>query len=113
MAQQERKKLTLAELLRLAELPYNNSGSLRFTGEDAADDDEGKTRPALCGVVVAEAACDQSEEPLCVADVAARAQRLLFGRRTELAMCLPCSGIQALVPLPPPFRRASVNVVRV
>jgi hypothetical protein len=36
---------------------------------------------------------------LSLADMAARAQQLLFGRPVLLAMGLPCSGLKAFVPL--------------
>jgi hypothetical protein len=55
---------------------------------------------SLCGVVLAEATCERSDDQLALslADMAARAQQLLFGRPVLLAMGLPCSGLKAFVP---------------
>ncbi|ELR11496.1 uncharacterized protein ACA1_256240 [Acanthamoeba castellanii str. Neff] len=52
---------------------------------------------SLCGVVLAEATCERSDDQLALslADMAARAQQLLFGRPVLLAMGLPCSGLRA------------------
>jgi hypothetical protein len=79
---------------------YSTGGNPKFRGPGRRWREAAETqRPSLCGVVLAEATCERADDHLALslADMAARAQQLLFGRPALLAMGLPCSGLLALV----------------
>lgn len=81
----------------MLEAMYSTGGKTQ-SSEDLAEAAE-LQRPSLCGVVLAEATCERSDDHLALSltDMAARAQQLLFGRPALLAMGLPCSGLLGLV----------------
>ncbi len=87
---------------------YSTGGKTQ-SSEDLAEAAE-LQRPSLCGVVLAEATCERSDDHLALSltDMAARAQQLLFGRPALLAMGLPCSGLLALVHSASTFRFRSL-----